>query len=95
MFRVAVGRSSLGGAPDLEGEGNVLAHGQARERLDDLEGARDAAPSEPVRRLACDIGAIIRDAPLARPQAAGNDRKQGGLARAIWPNEGRDPSDIG
>ena len=43
----------------MRADRDVLAHGQARERLHDLEGARDAAPREPMRRLARDIGAIV------------------------------------
>ena len=45
---------------------------QAGERLHDLEGAGDAAPRQPMRRLAGDVVAGIADAPSARLQEAGD-----------------------
>ena len=54
------------GRVQMRADRDVLAHGQARERLHDLEGARDAAPRELVRRHAGDVGAVEDDAALAR-----------------------------
>ena len=47
----------------MRADEDVVAHRQPGERLHDLEGARDAATGEPVRRLAGDI--------LARHNAPG------------------------
>ena len=44
----------------MRADQNIVAHRQAGERLHDLEGARNAAAGEPVRRLAGDILAVIR-----------------------------------
>ena len=43
------------GPRQMRADRDVLAHGQAGERLHDLEGARDAAAGKPVRRLAGDV----------------------------------------
>ena len=51
---------------EMRADRDVLAHGQSGERLHDLEGARDAAPGELVRRLAGDVGAVVVDAALGR-----------------------------
>jgi hypothetical protein len=47
----------------MRADRDVLAHGQAGERLRDLERARDAAPRQQMRRLAGDLGALIEHAP--------------------------------
>ena len=54
---------------------DVLAHRQAGKRLHDLEGARDAAPRQPMRRLAGDVLAGIADRPslgLRKPEMREN-----------------------
>ena len=79
----------------MRADRDVFAHSQARERLYDLEGARDAAPREPMRRLARDIGAIVEHATFARRQEAGDDRKQRGLAGTIRSDQRGDPSGLG
>ena len=60
----------------MRADRDVLPHRQAGERLHDLEGAGDAAPGEPMRRHAGDVGAVIDDAAFARRQEAGDDREQ-------------------
>ena len=50
----------------MRADGDVLAHRQAGKWLHDLEGARDAAPGQPMRRLARDVGAVVDDAASVR-----------------------------
>ena len=94
---VAGGRQRIGarGPRQMRADRDVLPHGQARERLHDLEGARDAAAREPVRRLAGDVGAVVDDAAFARRQEAGDDREQRGLAGAVRPDQRGDASGLG
>ena len=60
---------------EVRADRDVLAHGLRGERLRDLEGARDAAPREPVRRLAGDVGAVEGDAAASacrKPEMSAN-----------------------
>ena len=52
-------RVGAAGRAQVRADGDVLAHAQAGERLHDLEGARDAAPRQHVRRHAGDVVAAI------------------------------------
>ena len=67
----------------MRADQDVFAHRQAGERLHDLEGARDAAPRQPMRRLAGDVLAGIADRAGARLEEAGDDGEQRGLAGAV------------
>ena len=64
------------GRRQMRADRDVLPHRQARERLHDLEGAGDAAPRQPMRRLAGDVGAVVDDAALrsacAKPEMIEN-----------------------
>ena len=66
---------------------DVLAHREAGEGLHDLEGARDTAPREAIRRLAGDVLAAIAHHALARLEEAGDDGKQRGLAGAVGADQ--------
>ena len=54
---------------------NIFADRQAIKRLHDLEGSRDTAPRETIRRLAGHVLAGKMDRALVRPDKAGDDRK--------------------
>src|SRR5271154_1426962 len=68
-------------------DGDVLPYGETGKWLHDLEGPRDAAAGEPVRRLTGDICAVIENPAVVRRQRPGDDREQGRLAGAVWPNQ--------
>ena len=79
----------LGPAPaHLERDEHVLARGQAAERLEPLERARDAEPGAAVRAGAGDVGAVEPDvtADVGRLQP-GDHVEERGLARAVRPDE--------
>ena len=87
------GNSERGGAgamAQMRADQNVVAHRQPGERLHDLEGARDAAPRKPVRRLAGDVVAAIADAAGAGLEEPGDDGEQRGFAGAIRTDQSGD-----
>ena len=71
----------------MRADPDVLAHRQPGEGLHDLEGAGDAAPRQPMRRLAGDVLAAIAHSAVARLEEAGDDGEQRGLAGAIGADE--------
>ena len=80
----AASASARDGAREMRADRDVLAHGQPGERLRDLEGARDAAPRQQMRRHAGDVGALDRAMrPSLGAEEAGDDREQRGLAGAV------------
>ena len=71
----------------MRADQDVLAHREAGEGLHDLERARDPASRQLMRRQAGDgLPKIAHDAG-ARPLEAGDDGKQGGLARSVRSNQ--------
>src|SRR5262249_23056615 len=72
-------------------DGDVLVHGEAGERLHDLEGAHDASPRHEMGRHARDVLAAVKDAAFARRQEPADDGEQRGLARAVVPDQRADP----
>src|SRR5262249_56910434 len=73
-------------------DGDVLVHGEAGERLHDLEGAHDASPRHQMGRHARDVVAAVKDAALARRQEPADDGEQRGLAGAVGPDQRSDPA---
>jgi hypothetical protein len=71
---------------------NVLAHRQADKGLHDLEGSRDAASCEAMRRLAGNVLAGVADGAAARLDESGDDRKERGLAGTVGTDERGDMS---
>src|SRR5688572_17699581 len=65
----------------------VLQHRHAGERARDLEAARDAAARALVGRLARHVGAVEHDRARLVLQRAGDAVHQGGLARAVRPDQ--------
>ena len=84
-----------GGPRQVRADRDVFPHRQAHERLHDLERAGDAAPRQPMRGHAGDVGAVIDDAALARLQETGDDREQRGLAGAVRPDQRGDLASLG
>ncbi len=80
-------RALARGLREMCADRDVLAHGQAGERLHDLKGARDAAPGEAIWRQAGNVGAVVDDAALARREEPADDGEQRGLARAVRPDQ--------
>ena len=79
----------------MRADQDIVAHRQAGKRLHDLEGAGDAAPRQPMRRLAGDVFAGIADRAFARREEAGDDGKQRGLAGAIRADQRGDAAGFG
>src|SRR6516162_629630 len=72
-------------------DGDVLVHGEASERLHDLEGAYDPSPRYEMGRHAGYVGAAVKDAAFAWRQEPADDGEQRGLARAVGPDQRGDP----
>ena len=72
---------------DHDGGGDGLGHGQLREDLHELEGARHAALGERHRADAGDVLALEEDLALGRHQQAGEQVDQRGLAGAVGPHD--------
>src|SRR5574341_984114 len=70
----------------------VLAHGEPGERPHDLMGAADAEVDRAVGRFPADLPAVEQDPARGGRQGARRDREQGGLARAVRPDETDDLS---
>src|SRR5713226_9635666 len=82
-----IGDRSIG--PDHAGN-DVFEHGHVAERLHDLEGAADAEPRKPMRRLTGDLAPVERDCSGTRAKKAGNRLEQRGLSgtvRAYQPED--------
>src|SRR5215472_221973 len=75
-------------------DGDVLVHGEASERLHDLEGAYDPSPRHEMGRHAGYVGAAVKDAAFARRQEPADDGEQRGLAGAVGPDQRGDPPGI-
>ena len=73
-----------------DGDLHVLEHGQAREDVGALEGARQAEPADRVRRPPGDVAAAEIDAAGVRDQVPGDHVEQRGLARAVGADDRRD-----
>src|SRR5215831_2089834 len=73
-------------------DGDVLVHGEASERLHDLEGAYDPSPRHEMGRHAGYVGAAVKDAAFARRQEPADDGEQRGLAGAVGPDQRGDPA---
>ena len=78
----------------MRADQNIVAHRQAGERLHDLKGAGDAAPGEPVRRLAGDVVAGIANLAGARLEKARDQGKQRRLAGAVRADQRRDAAGV-
>jgi hypothetical protein len=74
-------------APHLERDEHVLARGEAAERFEALERARDAEPRPPVGPAPGDIGAVEPHATTAGRLQAGDDVEERRLAGAVRPDE--------
>lgn len=64
-----------GAVPQMCADQNIVAHRQAGEGLHDLEGPRDAAAREAVRRLTRYVFAVVADMSGAGLKEAGNHGK--------------------
>ncbi len=67
---------------------HVPEHGQAREDVGDLEGARDSLAADLVRGLAPDVLALEQDPPLVGLQVAGDQVEKRGFAGAVRTDDG-------
>src|SRR5581483_620826 len=74
----------------LAGEDQVLAHAEAREDLQELEGAADAQPIELRRAKAGDIAAIDRNASPGRQELPQDTVEQRRLARTVGADHAQD-----
>src|SRR6202030_2150407 len=82
-------------AMEMRADGDILPHGQPRKRLHDLEGPRQAAARELVRRRAGNIRAVIDDDARRRPLETRDDREQRGLASAVRTDQRGDAAGLG
>src|SRR5262245_52760731 len=69
---------------------HVVEHGEARERLDQLERAADPGATDLVGTLAVDALAVETHEPGVRPVHAGNHVEARGLAGAVGADQGYD-----
>ncbi len=86
IMRVAPQAVALG-ALALNRKADVLEHRQVAEHAEDLERARNTKPDPLVNRQAVDVLPLEHDLALIGPQQPGQHVEEGGLARAVRPNE--------
>src|SRR5262249_34598812 len=91
-FRGRVKRVGTRASRQMRADGDVLVHGEAGERLHDLECAHDAAPRHKMGRHARYVGAAVKDAAFARRQEPADDGEQRGLAGAVGSDQRGDPA---
>jgi len=70
----------------MRADRDVLVHGEAGERLHDLECAHDASPRQEMGRHTRNVRPAVKDAAFARRQEPADDGEQRGLAGAVGPN---------
>ena len=71
----------------MRADGDVLVHGEAGERLYDLECAHDASPRQKMGRHARNVVAAVKDAAFARRKEPADDGEQCGLAGTVGPDQ--------
>ena len=80
-------RGSAARFAQVRADGDVLAHGLRRERLHDLEGARQAGARIEVRRAAGDVVSGEADASAVGNEKAGHQREERRLAGTVGTDE--------
>src|SRR5215471_20706010 len=76
----------------MRADRDVLVHGEAGERLNDLECAHDASPRHKMGRHTRNVSAAVKDTTFARRQESADDGEQCGLAGAVGPDQRGDPA---
>src|SRR5262249_37245735 len=71
----------------MSADGDVLVHGQAGERLHDLERTHDASPRHQMGRHARYVRAAVKDAAFAPRQEPADDGEQRGLTGTVGPDQ--------
>ena len=93
--------TSLDPGPDLPGRQQVAAHlqvlphGQRREHVVDLRHVADPGPGDLLRRLAGHVRLADDDRARGDAHHADQALEEGGLARAVRPDEGDDLAGLG
>ena len=79
---------ALDGIEGLDGEQDVVEHGEIPEERGDLEGAGEAQSGAGVRRQPGDILAEEKNAPRRRRQCPADQVEERGLARGVRADQG-------
>ena len=89
LQRLVARHLHVGGAGE-RADDDVLGDGQIRERLELLEGARDAEAADAIGPQAGDVAAVEEDAACVERLEAGDQIEQRGLAGAVRPDDADD-----